>query len=105
MFASVNLSCRPDPYRDWGVPAPDQLLVGDPACHRCSSIGIRKYYATDDGKKRTDQMLLNAPVLGDLLRKSAVSRFTRTLGTLISSGVSILTARDHGQDGWQPGHP
>ena len=34
--------------------------------------------------------LLNAPVLGDLLRKSAVSRFTRTLGTLISSGVSIL---------------
>jgi len=35
-------------------------------------------------------MLLNAPVLGDMLRKSAVSRFTRTLGTLISSGVSIL---------------
>jgi type IV pilus assembly protein PilC len=35
-------------------------------------------------------MMLNSPVLGDLLRKSAVSRFTRTLGTLISSGVSIL---------------
>ena len=34
--------------------------------------------------------MLKAPVLGDLLRKSAVSRFTRTLGTLISSGVSIL---------------
>jgi type IV pilus assembly protein PilC len=34
--------------------------------------------------------LLKAPVLGDVLRKSAVSRFTRTLGTLISSGVSIL---------------
>ncbi len=34
--------------------------------------------------------MLNTPVLGDLLRKSAVSRFTRTLGTLISSGVSIL---------------
>ena len=34
--------------------------------------------------------MLRAPVLGDLLRKSAVSRFTRTLGTLISSGVSIL---------------
>jgi type IV pilus assembly protein PilC len=53
-------------------------------------FGIRRYYATDDGKKRIDQMLLNAPVLGDMLRKSAVSRFTRTLGTLISSGVSIL---------------
>jgi type IV pilus assembly protein PilC len=34
--------------------------------------------------------MLKAPVLGDVLRKSAVSRFTRTLGTLISSGVSIL---------------
>lgn len=51
---------------------------------------IRRYYATSDGRLRIDQMLLNAPVLGDLLRKSAVSRFTRTLGTLISSGVSIL---------------
>ncbi len=52
--------------------------------------GIRQYYATSDGRKKIDQMMLNAPVLGDLLRKSAVSRFTRTLGTLISSGVSIL---------------
>jgi len=51
---------------------------------------IRTYYKTPDGHKRIDQMLLNAPILGDLLRKSAVSRFTRTLGTLISSGVSIL---------------
>ena len=53
-------------------------------------IGIRRYYATADGHLRIDTMLLNSPVLGDLLRKSAVSRFTRTLGTLISSGVSIL---------------
>ncbi len=52
--------------------------------------GFRQYYATSDGRKKVDQMMLNAPVLGDLLRKSAVSRFTRTLGTLISSGVSIL---------------
>jgi type IV pilus assembly protein PilC len=51
---------------------------------------IRAYYKTPNGRKQIDQMLLNAPVLGDLLRKSAVSRFTRTLGTLISSGVSIL---------------
>ena len=34
--------------------------------------------------------MLKAPVLGDVIRKSAVSRFTRTLGTLVSSGVSIL---------------
>ncbi|MEA2761478.1 MAG: type pilus assembly protein PilC [Gemmatimonadaceae bacterium] len=50
----------------------------------------KKYYATNDGKLVIDRMMLRVPVLGDVLRKSAVSRFTRTLGTLISSGVSIL---------------
>jgi type IV pilus assembly protein PilC len=51
---------------------------------------IRRYYATNDGRRQIDALLLKLPVLGDVLRKSAVSRFTRTLGTLISSGVSIL---------------
>jgi type IV pilus assembly protein PilC len=51
---------------------------------------FRKYNATSNGKLQVDRMLLRMPVLGDVLRKSAVSRFTRTLGTLISSGVSIL---------------
>ncbi|MEP6506965.1 MAG: type II secretion system F family protein [Gemmatimonadales bacterium] len=50
----------------------------------------RKYVATSDGRLKVDKILLKVPVLGDVLRKSAVSRFTRTLGTLISSGVSIL---------------
>jgi type IV pilus assembly protein PilC len=50
----------------------------------------RKYYATSNGKLVIDRLMLRMPVLGDVLRKSAVSRFTRTLGTLISSGVSIL---------------
>ena len=50
----------------------------------------KKYYATNDGKLVIDRLMLKAPVLGDVLRKSAVSRFTRTLGTLIGSGVSIL---------------
>ncbi len=53
-------------------------------------FAIRRYYGTLSGRKNIDSMLLRSPVLGDLLRKSAVSRFTRTLGTLISSGVSIL---------------
>jgi type IV pilus assembly protein PilC len=53
-------------------------------------IAIKRYYATANGKLAIDRTLLKAPVLGDVLRKSAVSRFTRTLGTLISSGVSIL---------------
>lgn len=55
-----------------------------------SGFMLKRYYATPDGKLAIDRMLLKAPVLGDVLRKSAVSRFTRTLGTLISSGVSIL---------------
>ncbi len=54
------------------------------------SYGLKKYYATPSGQLVIDKLLLKAPVLGDVLRKSAVSRFTRTLGTLISSGVSIL---------------
>ena len=51
---------------------------------------LKKYYASPSGRLIIDRLLLKMPVLGDVLRKSAVSRFTRTLGTLISSGVSIL---------------
>ncbi|HEX8903412.1 MAG TPA: type II secretion system F family protein [Longimicrobiaceae bacterium] len=53
-------------------------------------FAIRQYYKTDNGKLQIDRLMLRFPVLGNLLRKSAVSRFTRTLGTLVSSGVSIL---------------
>jgi len=64
-------------------------------------FALKKYYDTPSGQLVIDRALLNVPVLGDVLRKSAVSRFTRTLGTLISSGVSILdgleiTARTSG---------
>jgi len=55
-----------------------------------ASVLFKKYYATNDGQKKIDALALKLPILGDVLRKSAVSRFTRTLGTLISSGVSIL---------------
>jgi type IV pilus assembly protein PilC len=51
---------------------------------------FKRYYASPGGKLVVDRFMLRVPVLGDVLRKSAVSRFTRTLGTLISSGVSIL---------------
>ncbi|WP_420127730.1 type II secretion system F family protein [Longimicrobium sp.] len=62
---------------------------------------LRRYYKTDSGQLVIDRTMLHMPVLGSMLRKSAVSRFTRTLGTLISSGVSILegltiTARTSG---------
>src|SRR5207245_8252538 len=51
---------------------------------------LNRYYKPAPGRLQIDTMLLKMPVLGDVLRKAAVSRFTRTLGTLISSGVSIL---------------
>ncbi|HEY6572795.1 MAG TPA: type II secretion system F family protein, partial [Candidatus Eisenbacteria bacterium] len=54
-------------------------------------VGIQRYYRTERGHLEIDRLLLKVPVLGDVLRKGAVARFTRTLGTLISSGVPILT--------------
>ena len=54
-------------------------------------VGIQKWYKTDVGQKKIDQFLLRMPVLGDVLLKGSVARFTRTLGTLISSGVPILS--------------
>jgi type IV pilus assembly protein PilC len=55
-----------------------------------AAFGIRQFYGTDQGEKLIDGGLLKLPILGDMLRKAAVARFTRTLGTLVSSGVSIL---------------
>jgi type IV pilus assembly protein PilC len=54
------------------------------------AVVLRQTYATDGGELAIDRILLNFPILGDLQRKAAVARFTRTLGTLVSSGVSIL---------------
>lgn len=51
---------------------------------------IKKYYSTPKGRMKIDTLLLKAPVISDLIRKSAVARFTRTLGTMISSGVQLL---------------
>jgi len=55
-----------------------------------AAIGLKKYYATDLGKHQIDRQTLKIPVLGDVLKKAGVARFTRTLGTLVSSGVPIL---------------
>src|SRR3954463_9051524 len=51
---------------------------------------FKSYKNTPNGALAIDKLMLKAPVLGNVIRKSAVSRFTRTLGTMISSGVSIL---------------
>lgn len=52
--------------------------------------GFKKYYATDGGRKVVDELALKIPVMGDLIRKVAVAKFTRTLGTMITSGVPIM---------------
>lgn len=51
---------------------------------------LRKYYQTENGRAVIDRLLLKLPVLGALFQKIAVARFSRTLGTLVSSGVPIL---------------
>jgi type IV pilus assembly protein PilC len=55
---------------------------------------LRAWYGTPGGKLAMDAIILKLPVLGILMRKIAVARFTRTLGTLISSGVPILEGLD-----------
>jgi type IV pilus assembly protein PilC len=91
MFASVNMA----------LPLPTRIVIGASKFLKVYwwAVGaglfglfylFKNYYATSSGKLTIDKLMLKAPILGDVLRKSAVSRFTRTLGTLISSGVSIL---------------
>jgi type IV pilus assembly protein PilC len=55
-------------------------------------VALRYTYKTDAGHLAIDRFMLRVPIFGQLIRKSAVARFTRTLGTLVSSGVPILDA-------------
>ena len=57
-------------------------------------FGLKSYYKTDKGRHVMDGALLKLPILGDVLRKIGVSRFTRTLATLMTSGVPILEGLD-----------
>ena len=57
-------------------------------------FAFRSYYATSNGRRVVDRIVLKLPILGNLMRKIAVARFCRTLSTLLSSGVSILEALD-----------
>ena len=59
-----------------------------------SVIGIKVWYGTEQGRFVIDSIVLKLPVIGLLMRKIAVARFTRTLGTLIASGVPILEGLD-----------
>ncbi len=57
-------------------------------------FGLKYWYRTPQGRMTIDSLILKLPLLGVLMRKIAVARFTRTLGTLITSGVSMLEAMD-----------
>jgi type IV pilus assembly protein PilC len=57
-------------------------------------FAFKKYYNTEKGRKFVDAAVLRMPVFGILVRKVAVSKFTRTMGTMLSSGVAILEALD-----------
>jgi type IV pilus assembly protein PilC len=59
-----------------------------------SVVAIRFYYKTPQGRRNIDRLLLKIPILGEISRKISVARFSRTLSTLLSSGVPILQSLD-----------
>jgi type IV pilus assembly protein PilC len=67
----------------WGGLAILISLVG-------AGVGIRLYYQTPGGRRALDNLQLKTPIIGNILRKIAIARFSRTLATLLSSGVPIL---------------
>ncbi|MDE3242724.1 MAG: type II secretion system F family protein [Nitrospirota bacterium] len=84
-----------------GLPGPTQLVIDASDFMQANILyiavagaagvsGVKKYYATPKGRYNMDKLALKIPVMGDLIRKAAVAKFTRTLGTLITSGVPIL---------------
>ncbi len=84
-----------------GLPGPTQIVIDvsnffqSYIIHIVVAIvaaiyGIKRYHKTAKGRVVIDRVLLKIPVLGDIIRKAAVAKFTRTLGTLITSGVPLL---------------
>ncbi len=54
--------------------------------------GFKEWKQTEDGRKLWDKFVIRTPIMGDLAQKGAIARFTRTLATLLSSGVGIMEA-------------
>jgi type IV pilus assembly protein PilC len=90
-------------FTDFGaaLPVPTQIVVSmsnfvkNNFLYGIAFIAIvifvfRKFYATEKGEKKIDAMILQLPIIGDLVRKVAVAKFSRTLGTMLKSGVPIL---------------
>jgi type IV pilus assembly protein PilC len=94
-------------FEDFGsaLPVPTQIVVNisdftkDKILYLIIGVVIfafafRRYYRTNKGRITVDALSLKLPVIGILLRKVAVAKFTRTMGTMLSSGVAILEALD-----------
>src|SRR3989338_1939129 len=94
-------------FTDFGgvLPAPTRMVIGtsDFMQHNILVIigavaliifGLNRYYKTPNGRRTVGRLALRLPIFGLLIRKITVAKFTRTLGTLISSGVPILDGLD-----------
>jgi len=87
------------------LPVPTQILIGVSEMLRKNFlfmvialviiiVAFKKYVSTDKGRHRYDAIMLKLPIIGDLVRKVAISKFSRTFSTLVRSGVNILNALD-----------
>ncbi|MEE4262909.1 MAG: type II secretion system F family protein [Desulfobacteraceae bacterium] len=94
-------------FADFGgeLPAPTQIVVAMSDMVKSKIVYIivgiilfifafKKFHSTQKGRDVIDDLLLKIPVFGELLRKVAVAKFTRTMGTMLASGVAILEALD-----------
>jgi len=94
-------------FKDMGaeLPLPTQIVVNISRAVKSNiHFGIialiiavflfRRFYKTENGKRKVDGLILKAPIFGVLAIKSSVARITRTLGTLLQSGVAILESLD-----------
>lgn len=96
-----------DMFADFGkaLPAPTQFVVNMSRFVKSKIIyiigaliilgfAVRRFYKTEKGRAIVDDMMLKIPIIGILIRKVAVAKFTRTMGTMLASGVAILEAMD-----------
>ncbi|MBI5575130.1 MAG: type II secretion system F family protein [Deltaproteobacteria bacterium] len=94
-------------FQDFGqaLPAPTQMVLAMSEATRkyffvavifvaLAVVALRWYRNTENGRRNIDRLFLRLPIVGPLLRKIAVARFARTLGTMVSSGVPILESMD-----------
>ncbi|MBW1642083.1 MAG: type II secretion system F family protein, partial [Deltaproteobacteria bacterium] len=94
-------------FKDFGseLPLPTQIVVAASDFAKSNIVfivialivfifALRRLYKTPKGREVVDDIILKFPVFGELLRKVAVAKFTRTMGTMLGSGVAILEALD-----------